>query len=88
MLSGEGPLLQDARKVLAVLAERRSYWCFEPLMNETGLDRARVRRACRFLARKGFAKFRGGLWSEDGEPYGSGYAATKEGREGMRRRGE
>jgi hypothetical protein len=53
--------------------------CFDTLSKETGLDRATVRRSCRFLTRRGLAQFSRGLWSEDGEPRGSGYAATRAG---------
>lgn len=45
------------------------------------LDRKAIRRACRSLKRKGLAEFCRGLWTEDGEPAGSGYAATKEAHE-------
>lgn len=40
------------------------------------LDRAGIRRACRSLARKGLVKFSTGLWTEEGEPAGSGYGIT------------
>lgn len=49
---------------------------FKPLAAETGLDRRTVRLACRSLSRKGFAKFARGLWTDEGEPAGAGYAAT------------
>jgi hypothetical protein len=68
-------------KVLVELAD--DYRCdfgyrgFAYLTRETGLDRKVVRRACRSLARKGLAQYGRGLWSENGEPAGSGYAATK-----------
>lgn len=75
------------RKVLTALV--RSYssyedFCFsgfKSLCSRTRLDRKRVRRACRSLTRKGLAQFARGLWTEDGEPAGSGYAATKAGAE-------
>jgi len=54
---------------------------FDGISRETGLDRKIVRRACRSLARKGLAEYGRGLWTEDGEPAGSGYAATKAGAE-------
>jgi hypothetical protein len=74
-------------KVLVELADLHGYeeCCysgFDPLARETGLDRKVVRRACRSLARKGLAEYGRGLWSEDGEPAGSGYAATRAGVEG------
>jgi hypothetical protein len=71
------------RKVLAFLAENGSeYFCymgFAAIVADTKLDRKQVRRACRSLARKGLAKFSSGLWTEDGEPAGSGYGVTKDG---------
>jgi hypothetical protein len=52
---------------------------FAYLSEETGLERPQVRRACRSLARKGLAEFFKGLWSDEGKPAGSGYAATHAG---------
>lgn len=69
-------------KVLAVLAAiSGDFGCFSfrPIMRRTRLNRAAVRRACRSLARKGLARFHRGLWTEDGEPAGSGYCATEQG---------
>jgi hypothetical protein len=73
-------------KVLTVLVERRDnysegfyFQSFAYLQKKTGLERGAVCRACRALARKGLAEFARGLWSEDGEPAGSGYGATKQG---------
>lgn len=72
-------------KVLRALVE---VWCadagfcaFVYLGEETKLERKDVRRACRALRRKGLAEFGAGLWSEDGEMRGAGYAATKAGRD-------
>ena len=45
------------------------------------LDRKRIRFCCRALTRKGLAEFHRGLWTEDGEPAGSGYCCTEAGRE-------
>ena len=53
---------------------------FQPLQDTTELSRHEVRRACRSLKRKGLASFMAGLWTEDGEPAGSGYAITEAGR--------
>lgn len=70
-------------KVLAALVHAFSsyegfcYQAFASLSEETGLDRKQVRRACRSLSRKGLAEFGKGLWTDDGEPAGSGYAATQ-----------
>ena len=68
-------------KVLAALVEASGYegfgyLGFASLSSETRLDRKKVRRACRSLARKGLAEYGRGLWTEDGELAGSGYAAT------------
>jgi len=71
--------------VLKVLAEAYSWdedFCFSPfapLMEQTGLDRATVRRACRSLRRKGLTRYQSGLWAETGELSGAGYAATAAG---------
>jgi hypothetical protein len=73
------------KKVLTALADSYSsyedfcYSNFAGLSSETGLDRKQVRKSCRFLMRKGLAQFGRGLWTDDGEPAGSGYAATKAG---------
>lgn len=75
----------NEQKVLVELADHWSsyegycYSGFASLCTETGLDRKIVRRACRSLTRKGLAQFGRGLWTEDGEPAGSGYASTKDG---------
>lgn len=72
-------------KVLAVLADGNEYdfgfWGFAGLMKQTGLDRKTVRRCCRSLRRKGLAVFESGLWSDEGEPAGSGYCSTQAGRD-------
>ncbi len=79
------PKLTDKhRLVLRCLADdyssyRMGYAAFSHIMQETKLDRRDVRLACRHLTRKGLAQFGRGLWTEDGEPRGSGYAATKAG---------
>ncbi|MDP2410386.1 MAG: hypothetical protein Q8M26_08875 [Pseudolabrys sp.] len=72
-------------KVLRFLVRKWSeygeftYCSFAPIMCGTKLTRPDVRRACRSLKRKGLASFKAGLWTEDGEPYGSGYSCTKAG---------
>lgn len=74
-----------ADKVLRALAQAGdeygdfSFLTFRGLMKRTALARPVVRRAARYLARKGYAKFGKGLWTEDGEPAGSGYAVTEDG---------
>ena len=53
---------------------------FAPIMEETGLDRATVRRNVRALKRKGLAEFYKGLVCEDdGTLAGAGYCITQEG---------
>lgn len=78
--------MNDAeKKVLAILAANHRggneflFCSFSSLGSETNLERKVVRRACRSLARKGYARFASGLWTEDGEPAGSGYGATHDG---------
>jgi hypothetical protein len=73
-------------KVLAALASVASddgfgYLSFHAIGHRARLNRQVVRRSCRSLTRKGLAQFSRALWSEDGEPRGSGYAATKAGSE-------
>ena len=58
---------------------------FAPIASYTRLNRKEVRRACRSLRKKGLAEFMQGLWNEDGEPCGSGYRATREGLEIVRK---
>ena len=79
-------LNDNERKVLdsLIAADDYSGFCylsFSAIGIPWGLDRKTVRRACRSLKRKGLAEFKAGLWTEDGEPAGSGYAATRAGAE-------
>jgi hypothetical protein len=75
------------RKVLEALVNSNSdyegwwYHAFKYIIGQTGLERKVVRRACRSLARKGLAEYGKGLWNDDGEPAGAGYAATRAGRD-------
>lgn len=78
----------QAQKVLQFLADEFSsdhgFYGFAGIMSGAGInDRAAVRRACRLLARKGLAQYERGLWSDDGEPGGAGYGATKAGVESI-----
>lgn len=80
----------DALKVLKALNEFGSvfepcYFSFRPLTVRTGLDRRTVRRNARYLKRKGLAEFYAGLFTEDGEVAGAGYAITEAGREFLER---
>lgn len=77
----KGEICENERKVLAALAEDYSddewhAWYLRDLVTETKLEIAQVRRACRSLAKKGYAKYERGLFNEDGEVAGSGYRAT------------
>lgn len=74
---------ENERKVLGKLVYSYSEddwraWHFKGLVRETGLELKQVRRACRSLAKKGYARYERALWSDDG-PAGAGYRATKEG---------
>lgn len=72
---------ENERKVLEVLAEEwdEMAYYFRAIVKHTGLDLKQVRRACRSLAKKGYAEYRRGLFNEDGMAAGSGYSATREG---------
>jgi hypothetical protein len=71
-------------KVLAFLStgsgEDFGYFGFRAICKYTKLKRDVVRRACRRTARAGLTSYGKGLWTVDGDPAGSGYAATKSGR--------
>lgn len=55
---------------------------FAGIAESSGLPREHVRRAVRSLARKGFAYYAKGLWSEyTNRPAGAGYGLTEIGRE-------
>lgn len=55
------------------------YLGFKTIAACSGLDIRHVRRSVRALARKGLAEYGRGLWTEDGEPAGSGYCCTRAG---------
>lgn len=75
-------LTPNELSVLKVLRQARDsyldfcYMDFRAICRRTKLNRATVRRACRSLARKGYAQYGKGLWNDQGTPAGSGYAAT------------
>lgn len=77
----EGQLQPDQRKVLAFLVRRfnggESFYGFALI--KVGLSRARVRRACRALRRKGLTEYQSGLCDCDGTFAGAGYSATQSG---------
>lgn len=54
---------------------------FRFIAADTKIEIKVVRPACRSLARKGLTEFMRGLFDEDGLTAGSGYAATREGRD-------
>jgi hypothetical protein len=72
-------------KVLGALAEAYSdyedfcFLSFAGIAARSDIDPKLIRRTVRSLARKGLAKYGRGLWTDDGEMAGSGYACTKEG---------
>lgn len=80
----------NERRVLIILADARDdddvfcYLDFAHIAANTQLDRRIIRRACRSLARKGYAEYCKGLWSDDGMPAGAGYSATKKGLDELR----
>jgi hypothetical protein len=57
------------------------YLHFKTIATRSGLDQKVIRRTVRALARKGFAEYGKGLWTDDGEPAGSGYCCTEAGRD-------
>lgn len=58
-----------------------AYFGFWPVSELTKLEKSVVRRNVRFLARKGLAEFARGLTTIDGDFAGSGYRATRAGRD-------
>ena len=54
---------------------------FAFLSARTGIDQRQVRVDVRRMARKGWTEYGKGLWTESGEPAGSGYAITDAGRQ-------
>lgn len=46
---------------------------FNHLAEQTGLSRDEAATAARSLRERGIAECYTGLWTDDGEPYGSGY---------------
>lgn len=69
-------------KVLAALASVAGDFgvlSFRSIARRAKIKRTEIRRACRSLKRKGLAEFHRGCWTEDGEPAGSGYSATRAG---------
>ncbi|MGB3042513.1 MAG: hypothetical protein WBB98_04945 [Xanthobacteraceae bacterium] len=79
------------QRILAVLAEAGEdygYFGFDSLSRQTQIERRQVRLDVRRMARKGLTKFDKGLWTDEGELAGSGYAITPAGRSALQREGE
>ena len=76
---------ETERKILGALADKYAidpdfcYMNFDGIARNAQVERSKVRRAVRSLARKGYASYLSGLWTEDGEPAGSGYCITETG---------
>lgn len=60
--------------------DKHDVFCFATIQSDTGLDRKRVRQACRSLTDKGLARYERSTWDDDGAPAGSGYWATDQAR--------
>lgn len=60
-----------------------SYLSFKGVAKRSKLPLKHVRRTVRSLARKGLTVYGKGLWNDDGEPFGAGYAITKTGQEAL-----
>lgn len=77
-------LTAEEKRVLAVLAsadEDFGCYAFDPIMRATGLPIPKLRAAYRSLRDKRLVELHRGLMTEDGEMCGSGYGATRAGRE-------
>lgn len=79
----ERVVLQQLIEVYGYTGDKFWFTHFKPIMEATGLSRSEVRRACRSLRRKGLAEYSRGLWADDGQPAGAGYAATPAGRKAL-----
>lgn len=55
--------------------------CFhlKPLARRVGVTRDMARALCRKLTDDGFCRYQNALWTDGGEPAGSGYGLTPEG---------
>ena len=70
--------LKALRALVDVFGYDGDHLSFKLIAQRSGLDPLHVRRSVRALARKGFALYGKGLWSDEG-PRGSGYCATHDG---------
>jgi predicted transcriptional regulator len=71
--------LKALRALGQVYADDGNFLSFRGIAQRSNLDKSHVRRAVRALARKGFAEYAKGLWSDDGEMRGAGYCCTHDG---------
>jgi Mn-dependent DtxR family transcriptional regulator len=55
------------------------YLSFDQIAHRSGVERYRVRRFVRALARKGLVQYGRGLWSDEGDMRGAGYGLTTAG---------
>lgn len=53
---------------------------FDTISRRSGVERHRVRRVVRDMARRGYTRFVSGCWTDEGLPAGSGYGLTSVGR--------
>lgn len=78
-------------KILSALnecGEDFAFLSFRTLSSRTGIDRRQVRLDVRRMARKGWTQYGRGLWTDDGEMAGSGYAITDAGRAALQAQGD
>jgi hypothetical protein len=70
------------QRILAAmpLDDDTPYLSFKGIASRSGVDLCHIRRDVRHLARKGLMKFAKGLWTDEGDMAGSGYAITEAGR--------
>lgn len=85
-MSGKLKLTAEHKQVLTAWKncdEDFDCLAFDTIASNSGVDRRRIRRIVRHLARKGLAEFHQGLWTEDMRPAGSGYGLTLDGRRAL-----
>jgi hypothetical protein len=70
---------QEALRGLLGTDEGEMFRTFKGIAANCDLDPQLIRRTVRSLARKGLATYAKGLWTDDGEPAGAGYALTNTG---------
>lgn len=71
---------EDVRRVFLEVGHKTGgemYVHFAPIVRDSGLPRATVRKACRHLARKGLLEYRNALMDEDGRVCGAGYGVSR-----------